>query len=94
MRYMTKRSAELMGAEVVIAIFFPIFLVAALFSMFEAFGTRESFYAAVAAFTSGCIALGAIISYLIALYFGVGSGPGPNRGIPINKQTTPCDARG
>jgi hypothetical protein len=89
------RVSELFGAEVLIGVFGPLFLVFAFLTTLEDSGTIELFWMSVATFLCGCLCLGGIASWFIGLHCGLDSNyPGPRRGLPISDQTTPCDARG
>ncbi len=92
MRIIFVRNTGLFGDALVASIFGSLFVTFAALTTLEDDGSLALFLSALCTFVCGIVFICAVVALLIALYSLRGR-PGPGRGIPLEKQTTPCDAR-
>ncbi len=92
MRIIFHRHTGLLSDTIVASIFGSLFVTFAALTTLEADGSLALFLSALCTFVCGIVFIFAVVALLIALY-GRHGRPRPGRGIPVDKQTTPCDAR-
>lgn len=88
-----QRNTGLLSDAIVASIFGSLFVTFAALTTLEDDGTLALFLSALCTFVCGIVFICAVVSLLIGMYARVGT-PGPGRRIPVDQQTTPCDARG